>query len=398
MATTAAGKALRKALTGNEAVAEAMRQIDPDVVAAYPITPQTALVQQFANFVADGLVQTELIQVESEHSAMSAVVGAAAAGARAMTATSANGLALMWEIVYIAASLRLPIVMPVVNRALSAPINIHCDHSDAMGCRDSGWIQIFAEDAQEAYRHAVLAPRIAEHPDILLPVMICHDGFIISHGIEGVEVYPDEDVKDWIGVYEPKYSLLDVDNPITVGPLDLTDFYFEHKREQIEAMARARKAIPGVLAEYEKKFGVHFDWFDTYACDDAEVTMIAMGSTAGTARLAVDEMRAKGVAAGLIKLRFFRPFPYEELADVLSKAKAVVVMDRAASFGAQGGPLFMEVRSALYGKTSVPVINFIYGLGGRDINVAGLCSALEAGAGAVEAAPEQLVGYLGVRE
>jgi len=392
-------KTERMALTGNEAVAEAMRQINPDVVAAYPITPQTALVQQFASFAADGKVDTELIQVESEHSAMSAVVGAAASGARSMTATSANGLALMWEIVYICASCRLPVVMPVVNRALSGPINIHCDHSDTMGCRDSGWIQIYAEDAQEAYVHAVLGFRITEHPDILLPLMSCHDGFIISHGIEGVDIFPDEAVKEWVGTYKAEHSLIDVDNPITIGPLDLTDFYFEHKREQIEAMTRARKAIPGVLAEFENAFGVHLDWFETYRCDDAEVIMVALGSTAGTARVAVDTVREQGVKAGLIKLRFFRPFPDAELAEVLGKAKSVVVLDRAASFGAPAGPLWMEVRSALYGKTNIPIIDFIYGLGGRDIKIGELCGAIQAGADAIGTSPAELVlGYLGLRE
>ncbi len=242
------------ALTGDQAAAEAMRQIEPDVVAAYPITPQTEIVMTFAQFVADGRVQTEMIPVESEHSAMSACVGAAAAGARTMTATSANGLALMWEIVYIAASTRLPIVMPVVNRALSAPINIHCDQSDTMGARDSGWIQIYCENNQEVYENIIMAVKIAEHQDVLLPVMVCQDGFITSHAVEGIKIYDDKQVKDFIGEYRLKHTLLEVEKPVTYGPLDLQDYYFENKRQQSEAVKKDLKAIPQVFAEFKKNF------------------------------------------------------------------------------------------------------------------------------------------------
>ena len=264
-------KKLLKPLTGDQAVAEAMRQIDPDVVAAYPITPATEIVMNFSQFVADGKVSTEFIPVESEHSAMSACVGAAAAGARTMTATSANGLALMWEIVYIAASTRLPIVMPVVNRALSGPINIHCDHSDTMGARDSGWLQVFAENAQEAYENTIVGVEIAEHKDILLPIMVCQDGFITSHGVEGVDLLDDKKVKDFIGEYKPDSPLLDIDNPSTYGPLDLQDYYFEHKRQEAEAMRSALDAIPEILKEFEKQFGTKYDFIETYKLDDAEI-------------------------------------------------------------------------------------------------------------------------------
>jgi pyruvate ferredoxin oxidoreductase alpha subunit len=354
--------------TGDQAVAYAMRQIEPDVVAAYPITPQTEIVMNFSDYVANGQVQTEMVPVESEHSAMSACIGAAAAGARTMTATSANGLALMWEVVYIAASTRLPIVMPVVNRALSGPINIHCDHSDTMGCRDSGWLQIYCENAQEAYECTILAVRIAEHKKILLPVMVCQDGFITSHGVEGVELFDDKLVKGFISEYKPEHSLLDVDNPVTYGPLDLPDYYFEHKRQESEAMRGALLAIPEVLKEFEKTFGRKYDFIETYKLDDAEIAIIALSSTAGTVRFTVDQLRQKGIKAGLLKPRFFRPFPKEKILNALKNIKAVAVLDKSESFSAEGGPLYTEIKSALYDSPIKPLIsNYIYGLGGRDI-------------------------------
>ncbi len=355
-------------LTGDQAVAYAMKQIEPDVVAAYPITPQTEIVMNFSNYVANGQVSTELIPVESEHSAMSACVGAAAAGARTMTATSANGLALMWEIVYIAASTRLPMVMPVVNRALSGPINIHCDHSDTMGARDSGWIQIYCENAQEVYENTVLAVRIAEHKKILLPVMVCQDGFITSHGVEGVDLLDDKKVKDFIGEYKIDKPLLDVDNPVTYGPLDLQDYYFEHKRQQSEAMKVALAAIPEVLKEFEKTFGTKYDFIETYKLDDAEIAIVAMSSTAGTVKFVVDELRQKGIKAGLLRPRIFRPFPKEKIANALRKIKAVAVLDRSESFSAEGGPLYTEIKAALYDSdVKLNIANYIYGLGGRDV-------------------------------
>lgn len=355
-------------ITGDEAAAYAMKQIEPDVVAAYPITPQTEIVMNFAQYVADGKANTEMIPVESEHSAMSACVGAAASGARTMTATSANGLALMWEILYIAASTRLPIVMSVVNRALSAPINIHCDHSDSMGARDSGWIQIYCENTQEVYESIIMAVRLAEHPDVQLPVMVCQDGFITSHAVEGIELFEDRRVKDFIGEYKPRFSLLNVDKPITVGPLDLQDFYFEHKRQQSEAMKKAIGVIPEVFNEFEKTFGKRHNLVDRYRLDDAEVGICVLSSTAGTSRGVVDMFREEGLKVGLLKPRFFRPFPGEDIVKSLSHLKAVAVLDRSESFSGEGGPLFSEVKAALYEEKRRPeVINYIYGLGGRDI-------------------------------
>ncbi|UCE26957.1 MAG: pyruvate ferredoxin oxidoreductase [Candidatus Coatesbacteria bacterium] len=399
MAETKALKSEPLPLAGNEAAAYAMMQIDPDVCAAYPITPSTELMQTFAKYVADGKVGTELITVESEHSAMSACIGAAAAGARTMTATSANGLALMWETLYIAASLRLPIIMSIINRALSGNINIHCDHSDAMGCRDTGWMMFFAENAQEAYDLLITTLRTAESDSVRLPGMVCQDGFIISHTMEIVETIPAGAVKDFVGEYEPAYTLLG-DDPITVGPLDFHDYYFEHKRAELDAMERAPEVIPEVWAEFADLTGRAYDWLTEYNTDDAEVVLIAMGSTAGTAKYAADVLREQGKKVGVVKLTAFRPFPHETVASALGSAGCVVVLDRAASVGAFGGPLFMEVRNALYRRPDAPeVIGFIYGLGGRDTGPDQIEAAFDAGLKVVETGKvEKYVEYLGVRE
>jgi len=392
---------ITRALTGNEAAAEAMRQINPDVVAAYPITPQTEVVQIFSSFVADGVVDTVTVPVESEHSAMSAAIGAAAAGARAMTATSSQGLALMWEMLYIASGLRLPIVMPLVNRSLSAPINIHCDHSDAMGARDAGWIQLFSEDAQEAYWNLIQAVRIAEHPEVLLPVTVCFDGFITSHAMQETEVFPDEDVRRFVGTYKPEHFLLNTAEPITMGALDLFDYFFEHKRSQAEAMRTAAPHIAAVEQEFARTFEVPaIGSFETYRMEDAEFGVVVLGSTAGTARTVVDDLRAKGTAAGLLKLRVFRPFPAEELAEALRRVKAVAVMDRAEAMSGQGGPLYAEIRSALYDLPERPVVtNYVYGLGGRDVTPDQIHEVFADAQEAIRnGRPKAAVRYIGVRE
>ena len=388
------------AFTGDEIAAEAMRQINPDVLAAYPITPQTETVQKFSEFVAEGRVSTDMIRVESEHSAMSACVGAAAAGARAMTATSANGLALMWEILYIAASYRLPIVMPVVNRALSGPINIHCDHSDSMGARDSGWIQLYSENCQEVYDNLMQALPIGEDRNVLLPVMVCFDGFIISHGTEGVAILEDKVVRNFIGEFKNIHSLLDIDNPLTYGPLDLFDYYFEHKRQQVEAMEKAPEVVEKVGKQFGELTGRFYGLLEDYHLQDADLVVIAAGSTAGTVKATVDELREEGVRAGLLKIRTFRPFPQKEIVQKLSKAKAVAVMDRSASFGAIGGPIFLEVRSALFEEQKKPlVISYIYGLGGRDTGINQIKQVYHDLAKAAQSGKvSQLVNYLGVRE
>ncbi len=387
-------------MKGNEAVALAMRQINPNVVAAYPITPQTEIVQIFSSFVSDELVDTEFVTVESEHSAMSASIGASAAGARAMTATSANGLAFMWEVIYIAASLRLPIVMAVVNRALSGPINIHCDHSDSMGARDSGWIQIYSENAQEAYDNMIQGIRIAEHEDLKLPVMVTMDGFIISHAMENLMVLEDDKVEDFIGEYKPQYPLLDIENPVTYGPLDLYDFYFEHKRQQAEAMRIAGRIIKNVADDYEKLSGRSYGLVEPYYLEDAKVALVVLGSTAGTAKACVDELRLEGKKVGLLKIRVFRPFPYDEIIEALKGLKVVAIMDRSDSFSSFGGPVFNEVRSAILSLERPPItLSYIYGLGGRDVNlkdILGLYHDLEEIVFSGE--PGEVLRYLGVRE
>lgn len=356
------------ARTGNEAMAEAMRQINPDVVAAYPITPATEVVQLFASFVADGLVTTEFVPAESEHSAISACVGASSAGARVMTSTSSQGLALMHEILYIAGGLRLPIVICMVNRALSSPINIHCDHSDSLGSRDAGWLQIFAENTQEAYDTTIITVKAAE--EARLPAMVTTDGFIISHSMERVEMLDDKDVPLFLGERKALNSVLDLDKPMSFGSLDLQDYYFEHKRSQIEAMNTCLPIIEKAHKAFADKFGRYYPIVDEYKMDDAEVAILCLGSTGGTAKVAVEKMRAQGKKVGVIRPRVYRPFPKDQLLKALAKVKAVAILDRAETMSGQGGHLFNEVRAILYDAKFHPLLkNYVYGLGGRDISI-----------------------------
>lgn len=352
-------------LTGAEAAAHAMRQINPDVFPVYPITPQTPIIQTFSKFVADGKATTEIINVESEHSAMSAAIGGATAGARTMTATASQGLALMIENIYIAASMRLPIVLAIGNRALSGPINIHCDHSDAMLARDSGTIQVFVENAQEAYDFMVMSPRIAEHPDVLLPMMVNQDGFTITHTSEPVWMEEDEIVQDFIGEYNIPHPLLNLSKPTTQGPFDMPDYYFEHKMQQQKAM----EAVPGVLDTVANHFasvsGRRYEAVETYRLEDAERAIVVMGSAAGTTKEVVDAMREEGKRVGMLKIRLFRPFPDDLVRDALQNVAYVAVLDRAMSFGSHG-PLYAEVAESLYG-TGASLKNYIFGLGGRDL-------------------------------
>ena len=358
---------IRERLSGNEAAATAMKQINPDVVAAFPITPSTEIPQYFSTFVANGAVDTEFVAVESEHSAMSACIGAEAAGARAMTATSANGLSLMWEMIYIASSLRLPIVLSLVNRAVSGPLNIHNDHSDAMGVRDAGWIMLFSENNQEAYDNTLMAHRIAENEKVMLPLMVCQDGFITSHSIENIELVEDEKVKEFVGEYHPKHYLLNQDEPIAVGPLDVQSYLFEHKAGQAEAMKNAKQVILDVAKDFEKLTGRKYGLFEEYKMEDAEVAIVCMNSTAGTTKAVVNKLREKGQKVGLLKLRVFRPFPVDEIAEALSNLKVVAILDKADSLNAAGGALFQDVTSAMYvNKKQVPAVNYVYGIGGRD--------------------------------
>lgn len=389
---------MRVARTGNEAMAEAMRQINPDVVAAYPITPATEVVQLLSNFVADGLVKTEFVAVESEHSAMSACIGAQAAGVRAMTGTASQGLILMSEMLYIASGLRLPIVMAEVNRAISSPINIHCDHSDTMAVRDSGWIQIYSENAQEAYDNLIQAVRIAEKA--MLPVMVTIDGFIISHGMEAIDVLEDEEVTEFIKEYKPAHPLLDVNNPVTVGAIDFTDYFFEHKRQTIEAMQRSKDVIQKVSQEFSKRFGRRYSLFEEYKLDDAEIAIVLIGSAAGTAKVVIDKLRDHGIKVGLLKIRVFRPFPGLELREALKDIMAIAVMDRADGLNTVGGPLYEEIKAILYEVEQRPkIVNYIYGLGGRDTTLRHIEGVFNDLSEVVRTGQiKEPVSYLGVRE
>ena len=391
--------AIRDRLSGNEVVAIAMKQINPDVVAAFPITPSTEIPQYFSQFVSNGVVNTEFVPVESEHSAMSACIGAEAAGARTMTATSSNGMSLMWEMLYIASAMKLPIVMSLVNRAVSGPLNIHNDHSDSMGARDSGWIQIYGENNQEAYDNVIQAIRIAEHKDVLLPVMNCYDGFITSHAVENVELIEDEKVKTFVGEYNPEDYLLNTANPIAMGPLDMPAFQFEHKRQQAESMKDAKKVILEVAEDFYKLTGRKYGLFEEYMMEDAEVAVVVLNSTAGTAKFVINKLREQGIKAGLVKIRVYRPFPVEEIINALSKCKAVAVMDKADSLNAAGGPVFTDITSAFYGKISgVKVINYIYGLGGRDVKTNDIEKVFNDLLELKDGKEMPVYNYLGVRE
>ncbi len=357
---------IRERLSGNEAVATAMKQINPDTVAAYPITPSTEVPQYFSNFVANGSVTTEFIPVESEHSAMAACIGASAAGGRVMTATSSQGLALMHEMLYIASGMRLPIVMAVANRALSAPLNIHNDHSDSMGSRDCGFIQLYSETAQEAYDNLIMAVRIAE--EVKLPVMVCYDGFITSHAIENIEILETEKVKEFVGEYIPEEYLLDDNRNISMGPLDLQKSFFKHRTIIADAMSDSKEVIQKISSEYSKLTGRKYDLYEKYMLDDADIAIVALSSTCGTTKDVIDMLRDKGVKAGLLKPRAFRPLPYSEIAESLKNIKAVAILDKADSVNGYSGPLYSEITSAMYtAKLDTKVINYIYGLGGADV-------------------------------
>jgi pyruvate ferredoxin oxidoreductase alpha subunit len=378
-----------RVLTGGEAVAEAMRQIDPDVVPIYPITPQTPIIQGFAKFAAEGRVHGEIIDVESEHSAMSAAVGSALAGARTITATSSQGLALMAEVVYIAAAMRAPIVMALGNRALSGPINIHCDHSDSMLIRDSGVVQLFAENAQEAYDLMVMAPRIAEHPDVLLPVLVCQDGFTITHSAEAVTMLGDRSVSKFIGPYRIPYPLLDLSAPTTQGPFAMPDYYYEVRHQQVAAMAAALAVFDQIANEYTALSGRSYAAIEPYLLDDAERAIVCLGSTGGTVKDVVDDLRAEGASVGLLEIRSFRPLPVTAIRAALEHVGQVAVLDRADSPGGVP-PLFAEVSAVLQGGTA-EVRSFVYGLGGRELHPEEIRAVLDSAAG--DSAPT----YLGLR-
>ncbi len=358
---------IRERLSGNEAVAYAIKQVNPDVMPAFPITPSTEIPQIVASYIANGEMDTEFIPVESEHSAMSATIGASAAGARALTATSSCGMALMWELLYVAASNRLPLALTLVNRALSGPININCDHSDSMGARDSGWIQVYAENNQEVYDNFIQAYRISEHKDVHLPIMICQDGFITSHALANIELLEDDKVKQFVGEYTPENFLLNSKEPMSLGPYAVSNYYMETKKAQTEAMKNAKKVILDVGKEFGEMSGRTYGFFEEYRLEDADYAVVIIGSAAGTTKDAIDQLRSQGKKVGLLKLRVFRPFPDKEIADALRNCKAIGIMDRSESFSGQAGPLTAEVTAALYRyKVDSNIVSYIYGLGGRD--------------------------------
>ena len=360
----------RDRMSGNEAVALAIKQVNPDVMPAFPITPSTELPQIVSTYISNGDIDTEFIPVESEHSSMSATIGASAAGARALTATSSAGLAFMWEELYVASSFRLPIVLCLVNRALTGPLNINCDHSDAMGARDSGWMQVFAETNQEAYDNFIMAYRVTEHPEVMLPMMVCYDGFITSHAVMNIETIDTSTVRDFVGTYKPDNFLLNKDMPYAVGPYANSPFYIETKYNQITAMRKAKQVILDVCAEFEKISGRKYGLFEEYKMDDAEYAIVIMGSAAGTTKDSVDALRDQGIKAGMIKIRVLRPFPGEELAAALKNCKAVAVMDRAENYSTMNGPVGSELKAAMYDAgLTIPVLDYYYGIGGRDYTV-----------------------------
>lgn len=354
-----------RALTGGYAVAEAFRQAHPDVMAVYPITPQTTIIETYAKMKADGLVDTQVIQVESEHSAMSATIGASASGVRAVTATSSQGLMYMAEMLPIASGLALPVVMAVSSRALSAPLNIHGEHGDVMAVRDLGWVQIFAENAQDAYDNTLIAVRLAE--EIGLPVMPIMDGFHTSHTTERVEVLEDKAASDFVGTRTAAESLMDFKNPVTFGTLALQNSYFEFRTDQEKAMRKARTAYRKICKEFAKTSGRKHDLIESYMLDDADSAIVMMGATGGTAKDVVDKLRAKGKKVGLLSVKLYRPFPYKEVGRELAHIRNIAVLDRAISFGAYP-PLCQDVVASLHFAASRKhdVASYVYGLGGRD--------------------------------
>lgn len=362
--------AIKERMSGNEAVSYAIRQVNPDVMPAFPITPSTEIPQMVSTYIANGEMDIEFIPVESEHSSMSAAIGAEAAGARSLTATSSAGLALMWEELLLAASNRLPLALTLVNRTLSGPININCDHSDGMGARDTGWIQIYAENNQEAYDNFIQAYPIAEDKRVHLPIMICQDGFITSHAVENIELMEDKLVKEFVGEYEPEEFLLNPGKPIAVGPYSVTNYAMEAKKNQETALENAKEVILEVAKKFKEISGREYGLFEEYKTEDADYIMLIMGSAAGTAKEAVDHLREQGKKVGVLKLRVFRPFPAEEIAEVLKGCKAVAIMDRCESYNGNGGPLGSEVTAGLYrSKVMIEAVNYIYGLAGRDFTV-----------------------------
>lgn len=373
-------KRTEKTLDGNHASAEAIRQMNPDVFGFYPITPTSYIGEKFSQTVADGEVDTEYVCAESEHAAMSICVGASAAGSRACTATASQGLILMSEVLYNASGMRLPIVMVNGNRSLGAPLSIHCDHGDAMGVRDTGWIQLFAENAQEAYDFLICSYRIAEDLEVRTPLMMCMDCFQTTHTMMNVVVEPDNEVQDFIGEHVMVNPLLDVENPVSYGNFDKPNFYMEHRRAQMEGLMNAEQKTKDVLAEFAKKFGRGSGaLLDEYMTADAELVVVVLASTAGTVRKTVDELRAKGLKVGMVRPKIFRPFPADDLRTCLGQFPKLLVLDRMSPAGAEFGALGAEIAALFYDdSTPHPTIkNCIYGLGSRETHFEDMMKVIE---------------------
>ena len=382
------------AINGDAAVALAWKQIDPDVCAAYPITPQTIIVEKFAEYVSNGEVSTEFVCVESEHSALTLCVTATSAGARTFTATASQGLAYMWEMMPIAASMRVPLIMAVANRAVSGPININNDHGDVMSARDTGWVSLFAENVQEAYDMSIIAPRICEHHEVQLPGLVNLDGFILTHAIERITPLEEKDVRKFVGEYKPLYPLLDVKNPISHNLMDGPLFYFPHKYQTVLAMEKAYKVAKDVLEDFGKLSGRKYKVLEEYKCDDADYVAIVLGSSFGTMKEAVDQLRKEGKKVGVAMPRLYRPWPIADIAKLLHGKRAVIVMDRHLSIGAYG-PMFPEVVAAALENDVMPkMYNYIYGLGGVDTMVSDFVDVFKE----VASGKAKRINYVGVKE
>ncbi|MDR0309812.1 MAG: pyruvate ferredoxin oxidoreductase [Candidatus Methanoplasma sp.] len=382
------------AINGDSAVALAWKQINPDVCAAYPITPQTIIVEKFAEYVANGEVSTEFVCVESEHSALTLCTTAASAGARTFTASASQGIAYMWEMIPIAASMRVPLIMAVANRAVSGPIDIHNDHGDVMSVRDCGWISLFAENVQEAYDLSIIAPRITEHHDVQLPGLVNMDGFILTHAIERITPLDTDVIKKYVGEYKPLYPLLDMKNPVSHNLLDGPMFYYPHKYQTVLAMENTFKVTEDAFKEFEKISGRKYKIIEEYRCEDAECIAIVLGSAFGTMKEAVDQLRKEGKKVGVAMPRLYRPWPIAGLAKLMKGKKSVIIMDKHLSIGAYG-PMFPEVVAAALENDTMPkMYNYIYGLGGADTMVSDYVSVFED----VDKGKAKRINYLGVKK
>lgn len=382
------------AINGDGAVALAWKQLNPDVCAAYPITPQTIIVEDFAKYVANGEVDTEFVDVESEHSALTLCTTSSAAGARTFTATASQGLAYMWEMLPITSAMRVPVMMAVANRTVSGPININNDHGDVMSARDTGWLSLFSENVQEAYDMSIIGLKIAENPEVQLPVLVNLDGFILTHAIERMTPLETQAVREYIGPFKPMHPLLDTDHPVTHNLMDGPLFYFPHKYQMVIAMRNAIGVAKDAMAEFKDISGREYHLVEEYKCDDAEYVAFVLGSSFGTMKEAVDRLRSEGMKVGVAMPRVYRPWPAEDIAKLVKGKKGILVMDRHLSIGAYG-PMYPEICAAAALNDKMPkMYNFIYGLGGADTMVSDFMNVYKQ----VESGTAKTVNFVGVKE